>query len=122
METKAAATEWLRFQLPRSVLPIELSRATISLTARVPSRSLEVLVVVGGEQVVVTKLSHPIGTYSIDVDRPELLQLDGDGGLSLAIRVSEEDVVEPEGEMAAGTVENRIASDGSHRNGARRVT
>jgi hypothetical protein len=100
VDSKLAMTEWLRFALPREVLPIRLSRATLSLTARVPSRSLEVLAFADREPVVVMKLSHPIGTYSCVLDRPELLQLDDTGGLRLAVRVSEDEAAQPGDLMA----------------------
>jgi hypothetical protein len=48
----------------------------------------------------VMKLSHPIGTYSCVLDRPELLQLDDTGGLRLAVRVSGDEAAQPGDLMA----------------------
>jgi hypothetical protein len=95
VDSKLALTEWLQFELPREVLPIKLSRARLSLTARVPSRTLEVLALAGGEPVVVLNLSHPMGTYSCTLDRPEMLQLDDAGQLKLAIRVGRDQAADP---------------------------
>jgi hypothetical protein len=94
-ETKLAATEWLRFQIPESVLPIELERAVVSLTIRAPSRSVEILGVADGQPVVVTELTHPIGTYRSILDRQDLLQLDNRGGLVIAVRVGKEESADP---------------------------
>ena len=99
VESKLAVTDHVRFQLPRTVLPIQLSRATISLTVRAPSRTVEILVPTpDGPQVVMTR-SHPIGTFSTVVNRPELLQLDADGGLLLAVRVSDDETANPLDQM-----------------------
>ena len=61
---------------------------------------MEVLAFASGEPVVVLKLSHPMGTFSCVLDRPELLQLDDTGGLRLAIRVSEDEAKHPQDQMA----------------------
>jgi len=95
VESKLGVTEWLRFQLPREVLPMQVRRATITLAGRAPSRSLEVLAFAGDEPETVLRLSHPMGAYSCEVDRPELLQLDDTGGLRLAIRVSQDETARP---------------------------
>ena len=95
VESKLRVTELLRFQLPREVLPMQVRRATIKLACRAPSRSLEVLAFAGDEPETVLRLSHPMGAYSCEVDRPELLQLDDTGGLRLAIRVGQDESARP---------------------------
>ncbi len=99
IEFKLATTEWLRFQLPAVVLPLKLSRARLSINVRAASRSLEILTLVDNELVVVTKLSHPIGLYHCTIDRPEQLQLDDDGGLRIAVRVSDDEAADPTDQM-----------------------
>lgn len=94
-ELKSSISEWLRFQLPESVLPIQLSRAEVSLDIRAPSRSVEILGLSDGTPVVVKKLFHPIGAFQATLDRPELLQLDEQGGLVIAIHVGREESDEP---------------------------
>jgi len=89
-EMSSAVTDWLRFQLPENVLPIEVSRAVIELDIRAPSRNVEILAFHDENLVVVEPLSHPIGRYEITVSRPELLQVDEQGGLTFAIRVGKE--------------------------------
>ena len=99
-EMSSGATDWLRFQLPESVLPLELSRAVVSLDIRAPSRFVEILGLNDGAPVVVKQLSLPIGTYQISLDRPGLLQLDEHGGLTIALRVGAEEVDDPQDLMA----------------------
>ena len=107
-ELSLAATDWLRFQLPESVLPIELSRAEILLNIRAPSRLVEILGLRDGTPVVVKEFVHPIGTYPIVLEDPGLLELDDRGGLTIAIRVGWEEagVVDDYMSMASWKVES----------------
>ena len=85
------------------VLPIRLSRATLRLMVKAPSRSLQVLALSAGEPVEVLNLSHPIGAYSVTLDREEFLQLDDRGGLLLIVRVSEDETATPSDVMSEAT-------------------
>ncbi|MHB8862008.1 MAG: hypothetical protein ACYC6N_06360 [Pirellulaceae bacterium] len=95
VENKLAVSDWVRFQLPREVLPIQLDRATLRVTIRAASRSLQVLAISAGEPVEVLHRSRPIGSYSVVLDRPEHLQLDDKGGLLLIIRVGQDETATP---------------------------
>ncbi len=99
-ESKNATSQWLRFQVPDSVLPLELSRAVISLSIRAPSRSVEILGLSDGQPVVLRELTHPIGAYEVILDQPNLLQLDDQGGLSVAVRVGKEQSADVDNLMA----------------------
>ncbi len=103
VESRLAVSDWVRFQLPPGVLPIRLSRATLTLMVKAPSRSLQVLALSGGEPVEVLSLSHPIGAYSVTLDREEFLQLDDRGGLLLIVRVSEDETATPSDVMSEAT-------------------
>jgi hypothetical protein len=91
VETKQTVCDWLRFQVPETVLPLRASRAEVSITVRAPSRTVEILALADGQPVVVRTLTHPIGTYSAVIDKPDMLELDESGGLRLAIRVGRDD-------------------------------
>ncbi len=91
VETKQTAYDWLRFQLPPVVLPLQVERARLTINVRAPSRTVEIVALAGRRPTVVTTLSHPIGTFSAVIDQAELLQLDEQGGLQLAIRVGEDE-------------------------------
>ncbi|MGM0491288.1 MAG: hypothetical protein ACQESR_31565, partial [Planctomycetota bacterium] len=103
VECKLATTQWLRFQMPLSVLPLQLEKASLSLGIRAPSRSVEIVVPVGDELEVVRRWSHPIGTYGCTIEGQERLGLDKDGGLRLGVRVSEDEAAEPGKPMAQAT-------------------
>lgn len=90
-EKKGAVTEWLRFQLPDTVLPFRPERAALRIQVRAPSRSFEVMAPVDGQLAVVTALVHPIGAYQSAIDRPGMLQLDERGGWLMAIRVGDDE-------------------------------
>ena len=94
VESKNAVAVWLRFQVPAQVLPLQVQRATITFTIRAASRSLQILGVDNGQLVSLLPLSHPIGTYSVVVERPELLKLDAEGGLLFVVRVGGEETAE----------------------------
>lgn len=102
-ELAIAATEWLRFQMPETVLPLELSQATVSLDIRAPSRLVEILCLRDGAPVVVNELTHPIGTFETVLDRPAVLQLDEQGGVAIGIRVSSEESADSEDLMGQAT-------------------
>lgn len=99
-ELKIGVCQWLRFQLPDSVLPIEVERATLSFDIRAPSRPVDLLALRDGQAVVVKELVHPIGTFHVVVERTDLLQLDDKGGLKMAIRVGEEPSANPDDPMS----------------------
>ncbi|MHB8900085.1 MAG: hypothetical protein ACYC6Y_15155 [Thermoguttaceae bacterium] len=84
-ESQHATTQWLRFQVPECVLPLEVTRATLLLSVRAPSRSVEILALSDAGPVVVKTLIHPIGAYQVTLDRPDLLRLDEQGGLKIAV-------------------------------------
>jgi hypothetical protein len=98
-ETDIAATEWLRFQLPSTVLPLRVSRATLAIIVRAPSRVLQVLAFRHGEPQVIQEWKHPIGSFTAVLEDAELLAVDATGGLQLAIRVSEDSVADPQDPM-----------------------
>jgi hypothetical protein len=100
IETKLPATEWLRFQMPSAVLPLEVERARLSLSIRAPSRTVEILAVDGSRLTRVAQLSFPIGSYQYTLTRPEWLKLDEAGGLRLVVRVSDDQTAEADDLMA----------------------
>ncbi len=100
VESKLAVTDWLRFQLPAAVLPLKVQSAKLSWTINAASRSVQIYGVNGNEMIELRKLSRPIGTYSVVVDQPELLQLDADGGLRFVISVGADETTKPKDQMA----------------------
>jgi hypothetical protein len=99
IDCKLATTEWLRFQLPSTVLPLELQEVDLQISLRAPSRTVELVAPDGDSEQVVLKLKHPIGSYRCTIDKAELLQLDNQGGLQLAVRVGKDESSEPGDQM-----------------------
>jgi hypothetical protein len=91
---KTHANAWLRFQVPESVLPIDLGEAVVTLSIRAPSRVVEILAMESEEPIVTKKLVHPIGTYRSVLKGRDSLRLDDGGGLLIGIRVGEDESAE----------------------------
>lgn len=87
-QTSSTATR-LRWQLPRSVLPLQVDRARFTLVANIPSRQLTVHIVRGEELIPIADRSSPSGQIDIELSDAASLQLDDEGGITLEIGVSE---------------------------------
>ena len=67
----------------------------------------------------VLSLSHPIGTYSVVLDREELLQLDDRGGLLLVVQRGARRNSQAARPDVGGDLADRITAIGSGRNRTR---
>jgi hypothetical protein len=103
VETRLGVTEWFRFQLPETVLPLEVTGATVSLSVRAPSRTVELLAPDDGELVPLVSWRQPIGTYLHELDDAESIAVDDEGGIRLVVRVSDEEMAETEDQMKQAT-------------------
>ena len=103
VETRLGVTEWFRFQLPETVLPLDVSGATVSLTVRAPSRTVELLVPRDGELEPLVSWRQPIGTYRHEIDGAESIAVDDEGGIRLVVRVSDEEAAATEDQMKQAT-------------------
>ncbi|KAA5541853.1 hypothetical protein FYK55_16760 [Roseiconus nitratireducens] len=79
----------LRCVPPSVLLPCRLSRAVMEIKIKAPSRQLEIQGRVDGEFVTLHRVSNPAGVLRFEIDQTDSLQLDADGGLVIAIAVSE---------------------------------
>jgi hypothetical protein len=79
----------LRWQLPLSVWPLAVERATLTIDGNIPSRELTVFAIRNGEAVLVEQRSSPSGQIQIAFDDSMQLTPDAEGGLLMEIRVSE---------------------------------
>jgi hypothetical protein len=86
--SKADSRTWLRFQVPRPVLPVTLNQARLTLDITAPSRTLEIVGVANGEYEMVFTKTNPIGRIAVDITNPSLLEVDESGGLMLGVFVS----------------------------------
>lgn len=77
----------LRFQVPNSTLPIKLDKAILHLHLRAPFRRLTVSGVNGSSLKQLQQTEAPIEPIKIEINDPELLKLDSDGGIWLNIAI-----------------------------------
>jgi hypothetical protein len=76
----------LRFQLPPSVLPLDVERARVSLKVHAPARRVTVTGPAGGAPKLF-EAENPIDPVALDITDPRLLRADPDGGLRLTLRI-----------------------------------
>jgi hypothetical protein len=79
----------IRFQMPASVLPLNLETAKLVLDCHIPSRTLEVFAVQGDNRLQIGNYKNASGMIELTIIDPKWLELDSEGGLSLDISVSD---------------------------------
>lgn len=79
----------LRFQLPAALLPFNVTSARLSARLHAPARSVQIRGYKGTQRVDLWSQDSPDQVMDLTINRPELLQLDGEGGLYVNIAVSD---------------------------------
>jgi hypothetical protein len=79
----------LRFQLPAEALPLEVERAQLTAKIAAASRQVSVAALAAQGAVTLHQVTGPLETIKIDIERPDLLKLDNQGGLMLRLTISE---------------------------------
>jgi hypothetical protein len=90
MVQRRASRIWLRFQIPKEVLPLTIKRATLKLKINAPSWSAHICGVSDMREVPLQTLSGPVGAFQVPIHEPKALTLDDDGGLLLGIVVDQD--------------------------------
>ena len=103
---RTASRIWLRFQMPKEVLPMAIKQGTLKLNINAPSWNAHVCGASDMRQVPLRTLPGPVGLFRVAIRDPRVLALDEDGGLLLGIMVDQDD----DDELAA--------PDGSRKQGA----
>ncbi len=80
-----------RCVVPESVMPCTLHKANFDLLMSAPGRTVSIKGVVDGEFKTLKELNSPIERIQFTIDDPKALGLDAEGGLRLAVEVSESD-------------------------------
>ena len=88
IEARTPSEIYLRFQLPRQVLPIRLDRARLVVRINAPSRTVQLLGFAGQRWVSLATWNRPVGGSPLEITDPELLELDDRGGFLLGIAVA----------------------------------
>jgi hypothetical protein len=77
----------LRFQLPPTVLPLQIERARLHLRVQAPGRRFTVSAPADGRPVELHRVENPAGSFQVDIDQVRFLRLDDRGGLHLSISI-----------------------------------
>jgi hypothetical protein len=97
-EYPGAASAWLKFQLPRELLPLELTRGRLVIRVTGPLGRLEVFGLyrepgdvrtgaIGGQPVSIHTWDQPVGTLPVPLDDSNLLRVGNDGSLVLGLAI-----------------------------------
>jgi hypothetical protein len=87
MESSAAIDMRLRFQLPASVLPLTVEKATFLARLRCPSRTFSVDGYAGEEVVPLVSVESPGEPVRLEITDRRVLQVDSQGALFLRVRI-----------------------------------
>jgi hypothetical protein len=90
MDSSLAIDQELRFQVPPTVLPLNVERATLVVKMRAPSRRVSVAGHAGNERIVLAEVESPLDPIHVEITDARLLHLDAAGGLHVSLSVGEE--------------------------------
>jgi hypothetical protein len=78
----------LRFQLPPSVLPFQVEKATLVARVRATGRRFTVSGIAEGQSITLENALNPLGLVQVEITDPRALQIDPAGGLVVEVTVS----------------------------------
>ena len=84
-ERSSPSTTWLRFQVPRELLPLKANKARLQIKLSGPIGRLEVLGIRENSPVSIESVVDPASTVTVNVSDSDLLTVSSDGDLSLGI-------------------------------------
>ncbi len=84
-ERSSPSIAWLRFQIPKELLPLTANQARIDLKVTGPIGRVEFMGLKNGTTTSLRTIIDPVGALSIDISDPEVLSIDEYGGLSLGL-------------------------------------
>jgi hypothetical protein len=99
MEFRLTASMRLRFQIPAAILPLAVESARLTLKLHAPGREVVVGAIAGNDVVPLRRLANPLGTESVEINEPRLLQPDEYGMLYLNVEI---------GDMQGGNTEQTL--------------
>jgi hypothetical protein len=89
LESSMPGEQTVRFRLPSSLLPLDVERATLSLTVRARGRSVTVSGLANGKPVQLFEAVNPMDPIRLEITNRDLLQPDADGTIRLRIKFGE---------------------------------
>jgi hypothetical protein len=84
-ERTGACVTWLSFQIPRQVLPLKATKASIKLKVDGAMGRIGLIGVKNGVEVPLQSMTDPVGSFSFEIDDPEVLDISIDGRLTLGV-------------------------------------
>lgn len=97
---RPASKTYLRFQLPPEVLPVRLDHAKLTLKISAPLRMLKLATGRLENVVSLAERESAVGTFDYEINDPQALELDAQGGLHVLLDVS--DVIKTNDEPSGG--------------------
>lgn len=88
-ERAVPSSTWLRFQVPRELLPVAARRARVVIQVAGPVGRLELLGQHDGAAQTIQTLTDPVGRLMIEITDPKLLQISADGELVLGLNAGD---------------------------------
>jgi hypothetical protein len=89
MGSDRGSQSWIRIRIPDVLRPLRVERLSIQLNIHAPGRRVDLAMEENHEAVTLLSRNQPSGVLNLEVDRPELLELDEQGGLLVGILVGE---------------------------------
>ncbi len=81
----------LRFQLPESVLPMEIEKVNLKFQIKAPTRELKIEGFRNGQKETLQTINSPNGVHTYAISQKDLLNLDDKGGFLLVINIGSSD-------------------------------
>jgi hypothetical protein len=78
---------WLSFQMPETLLPLDLERVRLSLQITGPAGRIQIMGVADGQPVPLETVENPVGTMHFEIDRTDVLAPDREGRLLIGVFV-----------------------------------
>lgn len=89
LESSMASEQTVKFRLPMSLMPLDVERATLSLTVRARGRTVTISGLANGKPVPLHEVANPNNPIRLEITNRDLLQPDADGAIRLRIKIGD---------------------------------
>lgn len=89
LESATPSEQTVRFRLPASLTPLDVERATLSLTVRARGRNVVISGITNGKPVPLHEVLNPSNPIRLEITNRELLQPDADGTIRFRIKIGD---------------------------------
>lgn len=88
-ERSSPSSTWLSVQIPRGLLPLEATKASLEIKVSGPMGRIEILGVKNGAPVSLQTVMNPVGSLFLKIEDPDVLTISDQGDLSLGINAGD---------------------------------